>query len=116
MQQAREDDRIARAVGYGSLVRWDAVHFVEPPNRLWWYSTSGISNGGEAIFEAVEAAERTPTTRVTLKMTYTLPNIAAPFLENKFAQRFVRRNVMRTMERYRDALEAETAAAAAREE
>ena len=59
-------------------------------------------------FEAV--GDDGAATLVTLQMSYTLPDFAAPFVENAIARHLMRYTVRRTMERFRDAMEAEAAA------
>jgi uncharacterized membrane protein len=99
--------RIARAVGYEKLVRWEAVHRVESPHTLQWNSLSGFPNRGEMSFEPVDGDET--RTKVTCRMTYELPDAAAPLLRNLFLQRFMRYTIRRAMERYRDVMEEEAA-------
>ena len=99
--------RLARRAGMGAFVRWEAVHSVDAPRLLQWKSLSGFPNEGEMLFEAV--GDDGAATRVTLQMTYTLPDFAAPFVENVIARRFMRYTVRRTMERFRDAMEEEAA-------
>ena len=101
--------RLARACGFGTLVCWDAEHYIDPPARLWWRSISGVENQGEVCFDAVDGNEDDAATVVKMTMTYTLPDIAAPFVENALAQRFVGRIVTRTMERFKVSLEDEYA-------
>ena len=103
---------LANRMGLGSLVDWEAVHRVEPPMRLSWQSLSGFENAGYMTFEAVKG--ELAMTNVTLQMTYTLPTLAEPLVENPLSRRFMRYTVRRTMERFRDKMEEE--AKAAREE
>ena len=98
---------LARRAGFGTLVRWEAVHQVEAPRKLQWKSLSGFENAGDMTFEAVDGDEE--ATHVTLQMTYTLPKLAAPLVENALARRFMRYTVRRTMERFRDKMEEERA-------
>ena len=94
---------LARRAGFGTFVRWEAVHQVEAPRKLQWKSLSGFENAGDMTFEAVDGDEE--ATHVTLQMTYTLPKLAAPLVENALARRFMRYTVRRTMERFRDKME-----------
>mmetsp|Transcript_13062 Transcript_13062/g.33483 ORF Transcript_13062/g.33483 Transcript_13062/m.33483 type:complete len:206 (+) Transcript_13062:106-723(+) len=98
--------RLVGAVGMGQLVRWEAVHETEGCDVLRWRSLSGVQNSGEATF--VERAGGITT--VSLRMTYTLPDLAGPLLSAPFAKRFVRRTMMRTMYTFKDTLEAEAVA------
>ena len=67
------------------------MHEVEVPRLLRWRSLSGVSNAGEATFEP--APEAGPgCTRVSLRMSYTLPDLAGPLAETALAKRFVRTN------------------------
>ena len=66
---------------------------------------SGFENEGVMTFEPVEGDDE--ATHVTLQMTYTLPKLAAPLVENVLARRFMRYTVRRTMERFRDKMEEE---------
>ena len=97
--------RLVNVVGFGNLVRWEAMHEVEPPRVLRWRSLSGLQNEGLATFE--EGADG--CTNVTLTISYTLPNVARPIVSRNWPQRFVRRTMLWTMETFRDALEAEAA-------
>lgn len=95
--------RIVERAGMGEIVRWQAVHEVDPPHRLSWRSLDGVQNAGRATFES---SDKSPdVTTLTLRMEYTLPDVAKPLLESELAQRFVRRTMLATMERFRDALE-----------
>ena len=84
------------------------MHDVDPPRVLQWRSLSGVQNSGSATFEA-----RGDVTTVSLTITYTLPDVGGvslrPLVENAFAQRFVRRTMLSTMEVFREKLEAEHA-------
>ena len=82
---------------------------MEESRLLRWRSLSGVQNAGEATFEPAEE-EGAGLTRVSLSMTYTLPDVAGPLIETSVAQRFVYRTMLSTMERFREALEAEAAA------
>ena len=104
----RAISRIASAGGFGTLVCWEAKHQVEVPRRLWWNSLSGLENQGEIFFE--ESATEENVTTVTLRMTYSLPDAAAPLADNVIARRFANRMVNSAVERYRDVLEEEAAA------
>ena len=105
---------LARRAGFGTLVKWEAVHNVSAPSKLRWQSLSGFENAGDMTFEVVEGQPE--ATQVTLQMTYTLPKLAAPLVENALARRFMRYTVRRTMERFRDKMEEEHGAAAVRDE
>ena len=96
---------LASSVGFGSLVEWEAVHKVEAPARLSWQSLSGFENAGYMTFEPAE--DDSEMTNVTLQMTYTLPSLAEPLVENPLTRRFMRFTVRRTMERFRDKMEEE---------
>ena len=100
--------RLASAVGFWQLVRWEAIHRVESPRILRWNSLSGFPNRGEMFFETVDG--EVATTQVTLRMTYELPDAAAPLIKNMLAQRFMRYTVRRAMERYKEVMEEEAAA------
>lgn len=109
-------ERIAEVLGMRNLVRWEAVHEVEPPRILRWRTLSGVQNAGFALFEAGEAGADGPSmTKVTLTIEYTLPDVApiVKLVDNGLAQRFVRRTMLSTMETFKEALEAEAAAALA---
>lgn len=101
--------RLVKAAGFEKLVEWEAVHEVENPRVLRWRSLSGVRNAGEATFEP--SIEEDGCTTVTLTMTYSLPDVPGlrPVVENSLAQRFVRRTILSTMERFRVALEAQAA-------
>ena len=99
---------LATRVGFGRLVDWDSVHTVEAPRSLTWRSLSGFENVGHMTFEPVEGDPQ--TTHVTLQMTYTLPTLAEPLVENPLTRRFMRSTVRRTMERFRDKMEEEARA------
>ena len=101
----RAVSQLARKAGFGTLVQWEAVHEVDTPRRLQWNSVSGFENEGVMTFEPVEGNDE--ATHVTLQMTYTLPKLAAPLVENVLARRFMRYTVRRTMERFRDKMEEE---------
>jgi uncharacterized membrane protein len=107
--------RVVRAIGMGSLVSWEAVHEVQPPRLLRWRSLSGVQNAGEATFDPVPG--QPGCTRMTLRMTYTLPDaagvIAGPLVESSIVQRFVKRTLLGTMEKFKDTLEAEAGVGAA---
>lgn len=108
LQVPRPIYRVAHAAGFGSLVRWEAIHVVEPPRRLSWRSISGFQNEGDVFFEPVDDSDT--STQVVLRMTYTLPKFAAPLAQNVFVQNFMHQVARRAMERFRDVMEAETAA------
>lgn len=95
------------AAGMGEVVRWQAVHEVDiapgGEQRLSWRSLSGVQNAGVATFAGAPGGGG-PTT-LTLRMEYTLPDVARPLLESELVQRFVRRTLLSTMERFRDTLE-----------
>lgn len=95
--------RWLRAAGMSRLVQWEAVHEVEAPRVLRWRSLSGVENSGIATFEPTDG--QAGCTTVTLCMSYSLPNLAAPLVENSLAQKFVRRTMLSTMERFKSALE-----------
>ena len=105
--------KVVNAAGFGNLVRWEAVHEVDPPLELRWRSLSGVQNAGVATFE--EGADGCTT--VTLTMSYTLPDemrgvrVVQGFVRSAFAQRFVRRTMLGTMETFKLVLEAEAAQA-----
>lgn len=103
--------RVAGAVGIQDpAVRWRAVHETDGCCRLRWKSLSGIENTGEATFESVLGS--TPATRVILSMSYTLPGLSRvpglkAIVEAPLAQRFVRRTMLSTMERFKHSMEAQ---------
>lgn len=99
---------LANGAGFGTLVRWEAIHDVVPNRQLTWRSISGLANGGEVTFVALDGDEEAGGV-VTLRMEYTVPDVAKPLVENVATRRFLRRIVRRTMERFRDALELEVA-------
>ena len=66
---------LARRAGFGTLVKWEAVHNVSAPSKLRWQSLSGFENAGDMTFEVVDGQPE--ATQVTLQMTYTLPKLAA---------------------------------------
>lgn len=70
----------------------------------------GVQNSGVATFESTPGVA--DCTTVTLRMSYTLPDIAGPLVETLVAQNFVKRTLLSTMERFRLTLEAEAAGAA----
>ena len=100
--------RIIRAAGMGTLVRWEAVHETQGCDLLRWQSLSGIQNSGEATFVDRGGG----VTTVSLRMTYTLPDLVGPVLSAPFARRFVRRTMVGTMQRFKETLEAEEEAVA----
>ncbi|KAL1511590.1 hypothetical protein AB1Y20_006384 [Prymnesium parvum] len=100
---------LAVRCGFGSLVCWQAVHAVEAPRVLAWRSLSGFENEGEVRFEP-EGGDGAAT-RVSLKMVYRLPDFTAPVVQNALVRRFMHFTVRRAMERFRDVVEREAAAA-----
>lgn len=103
--------RLARAIGAGRVVCWEAVHEVDPLRSLSWHSINGIQNSGCATFCEISPVR----TALTLEMSYTLPGLIRPLVEAPFAQRFVRRTLLSTMECFRRTLEDEVQAAADRD-
>ena len=103
--------RIVRAMGMSGLVRWRATHETEGKRLLRWSSISGVQNSGEATFEGLDGAAS--RTLISLRMTYTLPDVAKPLVEAPLVQRFVHRTLLSTMERFKDTLEAEAVATGA---
>ena len=102
---------IAEATGFANLVRWEATHDIEPGQTssvLRWRSLSGVENSGEAVF-VENAGDGVEATTVTLTMSYTLPDMAGRLVDTGLAQRFVRKTMSSTMEKFRTALEAEHA-------
>ena len=96
---------LIRAAGMGQLVRWAAVHETEGCDVLRWQSLSGVKNSGEATFVYRGGG----VTTVALRISYELPDLVGPVLSAPFAQRFVRRTMLSTMTRFKEALEAEAA-------
>jgi uncharacterized membrane protein len=96
---------LIRAAGMGQLVRWTAVHETEGCDVLRWQSLSGVKNSGEATFVYRGGG----VTTVALRISYELPDLVGPVLSAPFAQRFVRRTLLSTMTRFKEALEAEAA-------
>jgi uncharacterized membrane protein len=95
--------RLVSAAGMMRLVRWEATHDVNPPQQLRWQSLSGLKNSGEATFETCGRG----VTKISLRLSYTLPDLAGPIFETSLVQNFVRRTMLSTMERFRDSLEEE---------
>ncbi len=92
-------------------VTWTAVNLVEePPCLLRWRSCSGYENEGEVTFEAVASTEPWPVTNMTLCLSYPLPRMARPLLQNRMVQRFIKKTMRSTMLTFADVMESEAAA------
>jgi len=97
--------RIIRAFGLGSLIKWEAAYSVEPPRRLTWQSITGFENAGEALFESIGEG----SCRVTVQMTYAVPEILRPLEKSRLVQKLVSSTMRGAMERFKCCLEAERA-------
>ena len=98
---------LARAAGFGELaIRWRAVNLEEnPPRLLRWKTLSGMENAGSALFEPVEGEPL--LTNFTLSISYPIPPYVRAVAESRLVQRFVRWNMVGTMIRFAEVMEAE---------
>ena len=95
---------VARAIGMGSLVRWEAAYAVEAsPPRLTWQSVTGFRNAGEACFEPLGAGR----CRVTVRMTYSVPLTLRPLEGSAVVTRLISSTMRGAMERFKADLEEE---------
>ena len=95
---------VARAIGMGSLVRWEAAYAVEAsPPRLTWQSVTGFRNAGEARFEPLGAGR----CRVTVRMTYSVPLTLRPLEGSAVVTRLISSTMRGAMERFKADLEEE---------
>ena len=95
---------VARAIGMGSLVRWEAAYAVEAsPPRLTWQSVTGFRNAGEARFEPLGAGR----CRVTVRMTYSVPLTLRPLEGSAVVTRLISSTMRGAMERFKADLEDE---------
>ena len=94
---------VARAIGMGSLVRWEAAYAVEPPHRLTWQSVTGFRNAGEARFESLGEGR----CRVTVRMTYSVPLTLRPLEGSAVVTRLISSTMRGAMERFKVGIEKE---------
>ena len=104
LQVPRLVTSVARAIGMGSLVRWEAAYAVDAsPPRLTWQSLTGFRNAGEARFEPLGAGR----CRVTVRMTYAVPLTLRPLEGSAVVTRLLSSTMRGAMERFKADLEEE---------
>ena len=104
LQVPRVVASVARAIGMGSLVRWEAAYAVDAsPPRLAWQSLTGFRNAGEARFEQLGAGR----CRVTVRMTYSVPLTLRPLERSAVVTRILSSTMRGAMERFKAHLEEE---------
>ena len=104
LQVPRVVASVARAIGMGSLVRWEAAYAVDAsPPRLTWQSLTGFRNAGEARFEPLGAVR----CRVTVRMTYSVPLTLRPLEGSAVVTRLISSTMRGAMERFKADLEEE---------
>ena len=104
LQVPRVVASVARAIGMGSLVRWEAAYAVDAsPPRLAWQSLTGFRNAGEARFEPLGAGR----CRVTVRMTYSVPLTLRPLERSAVVTRLLSSTMRGAMERFKAHLEEE---------
>ena len=104
LQVPRVVASVARAIGMGSLVRWEAAYAVDAsPPRLTWQSLTGFRNAGEARFEPLGALR----CRVTVRMTYSVPLTLRPLEGSAVVTRLLSSTMRGAMERFKADLEEE---------